>query len=86
MIKIFILEDCPHCKNARRWIEELYLEEPIYRDIEIEYIDEIKHSEIANTYDYYLVPSIYLDEKKVHEGVASKEIIENIFKQVKKIV
>ncbi len=22
-MKLFILENCPHCRNARRWIKEL---------------------------------------------------------------
>lgn len=78
-MKIFILEKCPHCLNARQWIEELCNENPKYKEIEIEYIDEKKQSEIADQYDYYYVPSIYVEDKKVHEGVASKDIIKNIF-------
>lgn len=83
MLKIFILKNCPHCANLEYWIKELYKEDSSYQDIEIEYIDEKESADIANQYDYYYVPSIFMDEKKVHEGVASKEIIESIFKQVK---
>lgn len=81
-MKIFILKNCPHCINLKRWIDELYQENPIYREVEITYIDEQEHMNIAEMYDYYYVPSIYVNEKKVHEGVASKEIMKTIFKQV----
>ena len=39
-MKLFILENCPHCRNARRWIKELQDENPEYNQIEIELIDE----------------------------------------------
>jgi glutaredoxin len=82
VLKIFVLANCPHCRNLKKWIEMLYVESPKYKAIEIEYIDEEENASLANQYDYYYVPCIYLNEKKVHEGVASKEIIEAIFKQV----
>lgn len=83
MLKIFILKNCPHCVDLRRWIEELYTEDSDYQKIEIEYIDEEEATDIAEQYDYYYVPSIFVKETKVHEGIASKEIIKNIFEQVK---
>lgn len=84
-MKIFILEDCPHCINLKRWIQELCEEVPTYVTIQMEYIDEKKQAELADCYDYYYVPSIFINEEKVHEGIASKEIIRKIFEQVKKI-
>jgi glutaredoxin len=83
MLKIFILKNCPHCVDLLQWVKELYIEDSSYQDIEIEYIDEQESADIADQYDYYYVPSIFLDELKVHEGVASKEIIKSILKQVK---
>ncbi|MEG0277233.1 MAG: glutaredoxin [Coprobacillus sp.] len=78
-MKLFILEHCPHCKRARSWIHELCDENPQYREIPIELIDEAKEVELADSYDYYLVPTFFDGDNKLHEGVASKEIIKNIF-------
>lgn len=78
-MKLFILENYPHCMRARHWIEELCEENPLYRDIPIELIDEAKEVELADSYDYYYVPCFYDGNIKLHEGSASKEIIKNIF-------
>lgn len=78
-MKLFILEHCPHCKRARNWIQELCDENSQYRNIPIELIDEAKEVELADSYDYYLVPTFFEGDTKLHEGVASKEIIQNIF-------
>lgn len=78
-MKLFVLENCPHCRNACRWIEELKNECPEYKQIDIELIDEQVNSELANQYDYYYVPSLFDGEVKLHEGVASKEKLKNIF-------
>ena len=78
-MKMFILENCPHCKRARACIEEWKQENPIYQSIEIELIDEQENIEIANRYDYYYVPALFDGNIKLHEGVASKEGIRKIF-------
>ena len=78
-MKMFILPTCPHCNNARRWIDELKSENEAYNSIEIELINEEKDVDLANSYDYYYVPSIFDGTKKLHEGVASKEGLKNIF-------
>lgn len=62
-------------------MEELKQENPRYENLEITIIDEAKQPEIANTYDYYLVPTYYVDGVKVHEGVASKEKVKAIFEK-----
>lgn len=78
-MKLFILEHCPHCKRARGWIKELCEENPQYKEIPIELIDEAKEVELADSYDYYYVPCFFDGDQKLHEGAASKEIIKNIF-------
>ena len=89
-MKLFILENCPHCRNARRWIKELQDENPEYNQIEIEYcllskinelIDEQINSELADQYDYYYVPALFDGNTKLHEGVASKDGLKKIFDQ-----
>lgn len=78
-MKLFILEHCPHCRRARQWIKELYEENPQYQSIPLEIIDEEKEVSLANSYDYYYVPSLFDGTTKLHEGVASKEKIRMIF-------
>ena len=78
-MKMFILKNCLHCKRAQAWITKLKNENPMYQNIEIELIDEQINSEVANQYDYYYVPCFFDGDQKLHEGVASKEIIQNIF-------
>ncbi len=77
-IVMFELSFCPHCRNARRWIAEEAEAHPEYRDLSIEYVDEIRERERASRHDYYLVPSFYVDGVKVHEGVASRDIVARI--------
>lgn len=78
-MKLFILENCPHCRRARQWIKELCEENPLYKEIPIELIDEAKESRLADSYDYFYVPCFYDNDIKLHEGVASKDIIRDIF-------
>lgn len=78
-MRMFILKNCPHCKRAIGWIEELKRENPEYEKIEIELVDEQINSELANQYDYYYVPALYDGESKLHEGVATKNGIKSIF-------
>jgi len=78
-ITMFTMESCPFCKQALRWMDELMLKNPEYRDLEIEKIDEVIYPKIAAQYDYYYVPTYYVDNKKLHEGVASLDIIKQVF-------
>ena len=78
-IQLFKLTYCPHCVLALRFQEELLAEHPEWRDIPVQVIDEAKESALANTYDYYYVPTYYVDGKKVHEGHAEREDIERVF-------
>ena len=78
-ITMFIMGSCPHCKAALKWMDELYAINPAYKNLEIEIIDEGKHPEIADKYDYYYVPAYYVDGEKLHEGVASTEKIQRVF-------
>lgn len=80
-IMYFKLPLCPYCIQTNRWIKDIIKNNPEYKNIELKVIDEIKHRKLAYQYDYYLVPSFYVDGKKMHEGIASKSIVEEIFKK-----
>ena len=64
-MKLFILENCPHCRNARRWIKELQDENPEYNQIEIEFgrpLSPVEQETIRDwlTTDHYLPEVILL--------------------------
>ena len=79
-IKLFYLKDCPFCKKAFAYIDELKKQD-IYKDIELELIEESEEPEIANSYDYYYVPTFYIDGEKVHEGGIFPNEVEEILKK-----
>lgn len=54
MMRIFIMPGCPHCAKLRHVIEDLCNEDPRYKNVDIEYIDETKEVELADSYDLLL--------------------------------
>ena len=78
-ITMFTMESCPYCVSARRWMDELFKTDAKYKKIPLTIIDEVKEPELAAKFDYYYVPTYYLDGKKVHEGAATFEIVKDIF-------
>lgn len=78
-ITMFMMADCPYCRKALGWMDELYASNPLYKSLEIEMIDEQIQPDIAEKYDYYYVPTYYVDGKKLHEGAASLEKIKSVF-------
>ena len=67
-IQLFYLKNCPFCKKALRYIEEAKAVHPELAALEIELIEESEEPEVADRYDYYYVPTFYIDGVKVHEG------------------
>ena len=53
-LTMFYLDDCGYCAKARRALEELYAENPKYREIPIHMIEESREPELADQYDYTL--------------------------------
>ncbi|MDR0575378.1 MAG: thioredoxin family protein [Tannerella sp.] len=79
-IKLFYLKNCPFCKRALSYIEKLK-QQDVYKDLEIEMIEESEQAEIADQYDYYYAPTFYVDGKKLHEGGITENEVEEIFKK-----
>ena len=69
---------CPHCQKAISLVAELKEENPQYSGIEITMIDEKLNAEEAEKYDYYYVPTYFVDGVKIHEGKVEKEDIERV--------
>jgi thioredoxin 1 len=80
-ITIFHLNGCPHCANAFRWQRELFEAHPEYKKVPVKLVEERENASYANKFDYWLVPTYYVDGVKMHEGVTKKDIIEKVFKE-----
>ena len=65
---MFYLEDCGYCQKAQRALSELLGSEPRYRQIPMLRIEESRYPEVAGRYDYYAVPSFFVDGKKIFEA------------------
>jgi glutaredoxin len=80
-LTLFILPDCPHCHKALRLQQELMAEKPELSGVKVNIIDESAEPELANSYDYYYVPTYYLGREKLHEGIVDKETVERILRR-----
>lgn len=81
-LTIFIQPKCPFCKKAIAYIEELNNEDPKYKSIEIEYVNELIEVERADSFDYYYVPTFYEGTRKLHEGGIYKNEVKALFDSV----
>ena len=80
-ITVFYLEGCPYCRQAREALKELTSENEKYSQVSIEWIEENQHPEISEKFDYYYVPSMFIENKKIyeaHRGEKFEECKENI--------
>ena len=77
---LFTMKFCPYCVNAKRYMKKIFKENPEYKDVPLRIVDENAERDVASKYDYYYVPTYYVDGVKVHEGVPTKEIVEEVFK------
>ena len=66
-IEIFYLTGCPYCENAKRAVTELLAEEPAYRTLTLRWIEENRAADLAASYDYYRVPSVFHHGDKLYE-------------------
>lgn len=65
---MFVLEGCPYCRMALAALEELRREEPGYRSVPVRLVDEEREADFADRFDYYAVPSLFLDGSKLFEA------------------
>jgi len=79
-LQFFMFETCPYCQKAIRLMNELRAENPAYAAIQMETIDEKKDPATADKYDYWYVPTFFLDGKKLHEGDITKQQMEEVLK------
>ncbi|MDR3333164.1 MAG: thioredoxin family protein [Synergistaceae bacterium] len=80
-VKMFMMDTCPHCQKALSMMSELCEKRPEYKAVEIKMTDERKEPDYANSFDYYSVPTFFVGDVKIHEGVPSMEAIERVYSE-----
>jgi glutaredoxin len=80
-VKLFYLKQCPFCKKAIRYIEELKAQYTELACVVIEMIEESEQADVADKFDYYYVPTFYVDGVKEHEGGIYPEEVEKILRK-----
>lgn len=80
-VRLFYLKNCPFCKKALRYIEDLKAAHAELAAVEIEMIEESEQPEVADRFDYYYVPTFYVDGVKEHEGGIYPEEVERILRK-----
>ena len=84
-ITMFYLETCGYCDKARRALEELYAQNPAYQEVPLTMIEESREPALADTYDYYAVPSFFDGKTKLFEAHLYMSY-EEIRDEVKKVL
>ncbi len=80
-VKLFYLPNCPFCKRAIAYIEQVKAAHPELAAVEVEMIDESKEPALCDTFDYYYVPTFFVDGKKVHEGGIYPDEVEKVLRK-----
>lgn len=78
-VQLFYQPQCPHSIRALNCLKELQGREP-YSKVHVELVDELSRPDYADKFDYYYVPTFYVDGKKVHEGHAECSDVERVLK------
>ena len=80
-VKLFYLKNCPFCRKALRYIDDAKAAHPELAAVGIEMIEESEHPDVADTYDYYSVPTFYVGDEKVHEGGIYPDEVEQVLRK-----
>lgn len=67
-VMMFYREDCGYCDMARRALVELRDELPGLDLTRIQMVEETLEPDFADQFDYYAVPTFYLDGEKLFEA------------------
>lgn len=78
---MFYLENCPYCKKAVKLEDELILSYPEFKKAVIRRVDEKLNPAFADKFNYYYVPTYYVDGKKIHEGDLELDDVKKVFEK-----
>lgn len=83
-VLMMIQESCPYCRQALDMMDQLKETYPQYKDVELRIADENQESALADTLDYYYVPTYFVEGRKVHEGVPTLEKVQAVYEEALK--
>lgn len=78
-VLMMILPDCPYCRQAKAMMDELRREDARYAAVAVRVVNEREDTALAESLDYYYVPTYFVDGQKLHEGVPTKEAVRRVF-------
>lgn len=81
----FYLEGCPYCKQARLALKELTSENEKFASVTFEWVEENQNPEISAKYDYYRVPTMFVNNEKIYEAYPGEKY-EECKSSVKKVL
>ncbi len=67
-VELFYLTGCPYCAHARKAVDELKAENPAFGNISVIWIEENQEPERVKGHEYWYVPSIFFNGKKLYEA------------------
>lgn len=65
-LTIFHLTGCPYCRNAKKAYEELK-KDAVYGQVPVKWVEERANAALADQYDYFYVPSVFMGKEKLYE-------------------
>ena len=80
-VLMMIQESCPYCRQALRMMDELKEARPEYKAGEVKIVDENREKALADSLDYWYVPTYFVDGVKVHEGVPTMEKVRKVYEK-----
>ena len=83
-ITLFTLKYCGYCRRALQLIEAVQAGHAELSQVPIHIIDEGEQRELARQYDYFFVPTFYIDGVKIHEGPVDQDRVLAILRQALK--
>lgn len=83
-VSVFIQKGCPYCKEAMRFLKQAAEEDSALAEVPVKFIDELAEPELADKFDYYYVPTFYVDGKKLHEGASTFDAVRGVLREASK--
>ncbi len=84
-VMMFYLESCGYCDKARRALAELSRELPGVDLRKLQMVEESLEPDFAEQYDYYAVPTFYIDGVKLFEARIGMSY-EDIKREVRRVL
>lgn len=77
---LFHFVGCPFCRAAENWLSVLQREHPELAAVPVRRVNENIERALAEQYDYWYVPTFYVDGVKAHEGACTKKTVERVLR------